>query len=145
MPAGFVFQCHANLLTSTPYVLKIEIAINLTRSAHAHERQLGFTYSFNGIASSAEASRLCAVSNDLADPWLNNWASAFVNEVDLYADWVYADDFVTILCETTSRHRTNIAQPKNTNFQLRFLPALKVRDTGTFARPNRFRALSFGI
>jgi hypothetical protein len=55
VPEGFVLERFTDLLTDTPNVFQVEIAVGLARCAHTNEGQVCFLNGFCWITSSAKS------------------------------------------------------------------------------------------
>ena len=113
----FILQGSAEQFTNAPDIFQIQIAICLTRSADADERQLRLQDGFVLLVRCAESSESNARVNDFCDIGLDNRRLARVYQVNFRADGIDADDLVTVLRQAPCGHRSNVTQSEDANSQ----------------------------
>src|SRR5262249_8377807 len=104
MTSRLVFQSETDLLTDSPNVTKIEVAIHLARGADAYEGQVGLVDSLDRVLYRAEPICIDGASDDLLNIRLNDRRLTGIDEVDFRSDRIHSDHLVSFLCETCRRH-----------------------------------------
>src|SRR5260370_56480 len=76
------------------------------------------------VVGGAQPTRTNIRCNDLIELRFDNRRSAVVYQFNLFLNRVNTDDFLAVICETSRRHRTGVAQSKNADIQHEFLSLL---------------------
>jgi hypothetical protein len=102
MVRGLVLERLANLLANASYVMQVEIAVRLTRRTDANKRQFRLANCLRWIFSRAQPARLDLCRDNFADLCFDNWRMPFVDQVYFGLDWIDANDFMSVVGQTSS-------------------------------------------
>src|SRR5258708_21330890 len=113
VPRVFVCERLPNLFANAPDIPQIEVPIGLAWGTDADQGKLRFPNGLGLVVGGAQPTRTNIGCNDLIELRFDNRRSAVVYQFNLFLNRVNTDDFVAVICETSRRHRTDVAQSKN--------------------------------
>ncbi|MNO64442.1 hypothetical protein D3C76_551700 [compost metagenome] len=124
---GFFPQHKTDLAADRLDVVQFQVAVLLARGTHADHRQVGIADGRGKIRGAAQATGTDTLLQKCFQARFDNGRFAFVNQVDLGAGNINADDVVTPGREATGTDCTDITQTKNADTHCTHLMCLSCR------------------
>ncbi|MCY1416532.1 hypothetical protein D9M71_320410 [compost metagenome] len=127
MAGGFFSQHIADFAAYRLDVIELQVAVLLARRTDADHRQVGIADGRGKVGGAAQPTGADALLQKCFQAGFDNGRFAFVNQVDLGAGNINADDVVTPGREATGTDCTDITQTKNADTHCTHLMCLSRR------------------
>jgi hypothetical protein len=111
----FICERPTYQFTDASDIGQVQIAVGLARGANTDEREFCLVNCFVLIVRGPKTTGSHCFSDDFPDFGLDDGGLTGVYQVNLCADRIYADYFMTVLGKTSRRHRSDIAHPEDTD------------------------------
>src|SRR5689334_8940430 len=102
----------ADLLAHAADVFQVDAAVRLARGADTDEREVGVAHRVGDLGRSAQAARGDLLGDDAVEVLLDDRRAPDVDEIDLGALRVDADDFVSFLRKTARGYGADVSEPQ---------------------------------
>src|SRR4030095_15082821 len=102
----------------TTHIVQHRGAVGSTRCAHTHQGSFSPRYEGQTLVPSTESSRFYRLAYQCVQLRLFDRTAASVNSLNFGQVWFYADNFVSQLSQTCSRHCSDVSKAPNYNSHL---------------------------
>src|SRR5205085_3675245 len=97
-------------------IAQVDAAVRLARRADAHEHEVGVAHRILDDGGRMQPACLHLLGDDLAEILFDDRRASFVDEIDLGALRIDADDFVAFLCQQASGYGPDVSEPQHADF-----------------------------
>jgi hypothetical protein len=106
----------ADFLAHAAHVLEVDAAVRQARRADAHQAEIGLAHGVREPGGGAQLSGRDLGGDDRPDVGFDDRRFSGVDELDLGALRVDADDFVTVSCKAGRGDGTDVPEPQHADF-----------------------------
>ena len=106
----------ADLLAHALHVFQVDAAVRLARRADADEAQIGVAHGIFEVGRRVQPPGLHLLGDDLAQVLLDDRRAPLVDEIDLGALRIDADDFVAFFCQEARGYRPDVSETQHADF-----------------------------